>query len=94
MTFDITETRSASVILKDSNDEFIPLGSQARLISKKDTPAAVVGFDGEVYLDTLDKYNFLEVIKPSGEVCKVSFNYQKSGDDIPLIGPLICRKVQ
>ena len=92
VTFDITETRSASVILKDSNDEFIPLGSQARLISKKNTPAAVVGFDGEVYLDTLDEHNILEVIKPSGEVCKVSFDYQKSGDGSPLIGPFTCQK--
>lgn len=92
VTFDITEARSASVILKDSKDEFIPLGSQARLISKKNTPAAVVGFDGEVYLDTLDKHNTLEVIKPSGEVCKVSFDYQKSGDGIPLIGPFTCQK--
>lgn len=94
VTFDITEARSASVILKDSKDEFIPLGSQARLISKKNTPAAVVGFDGEVYLDTLDEHNILEISTTSGDICTVSFDYQKQGDDIPLIGPLICQKVK
>ncbi|MGP9705352.1 fimbria/pilus outer membrane usher protein [Psychrobacter sp. AOP31-E1-50] len=94
VTFDITEARSASVILKDSKDEFIPLGSQARLISKKNTPAAVVGFDGEVYLDTLDEHNILEISTTSGDICTVSFDYQKQGDDIPLIGPLTCQKVK
>jgi len=94
VAFDITEARSASVILKDSKDEFIPLGSQARLISKKNTPAAVVGFDGEVYLDTLDEHNILEISTTSGDICTVSFDYQKQRDDIPLIGPLTCQKVK
>ena len=92
--FDITEARSASVILKDTNNEFIPLGSQVQLTTKKDIPSSVVGFDGEVYLDALDEHNILEVITPSNDVCKVSFDYQKQGDGIPLIGPFICQKVQ
>ena len=92
--FDITEARSASVILIDSDNEFIPLGSQVQLTTKKDIPSSVVGFDGEVYLDTLDEHNILEVITPSNDVCKVSFDYQKQGDGIPLIGPFICQKVQ
>ena len=92
--FDITEVRSASVILKDTNNEFIPLGSQVQLTTKKDIPSSVVGFDGEVYLDALDEHNILEVITPSNDVCKVSFDYQKQGDGIPLIGPFICQKVQ
>ena len=93
VAFGITEARSASVILKDSNDEFIPIGSQVRLLSKVGTPAAIVGFDGEVYLDTLDEQNILEVTTPSGDRCQVSFDYQKQGDGIPLIGPLVCQKV-
>lgn len=92
--FDITEARSASVILKDNNNEFIPLGSQVQLTTKKDIPSSVVGFDGEVYLDTLDEHNILEVTIPSGGICKISFDYQKQGDGIPLIGPFICQKVQ
>ena len=94
VAFGITQARSASVILKDSNNEFIALGSQVRLTSKKYIPSAIVGFDGEVYLDTLDEHNMLEVTTPSGDVCKVSFDYQKQGDGIPLIGPFTCQKVQ
>ena len=94
VAFGITQARSASVILKDSNNEFIALGSQVRLTSKKDIPSAIVGFDGEVYLDTLDEHNVLEVITPSGDVCNVSFDYQKQGDGIPLIGPFTCQKVK
>lgn len=94
VAFGITQARSASVILKDSNNEFIALGSQVRLTSKKDMPSAIVGFDGEVYLDTLDEHNILQVITPSGDVCNVSFDYQKQGDGIPLIGPLTCQKVK
>ena len=94
VVFGITQARSASVILKDSNNEFIALGSQVRLTSKKGIPSAIVGFDGEVYLDTLDELNMLEVTTPSGDVCNVSFDYQKQSDGIPLIGPFICQKVQ
>ena len=94
VAFGITQARSASVILKDTNNEFIPLGSQVQLTTKKDIPSSVVGFDGEVYLDALDEHNILEVITPSNDVCKVSFDYQKQGDGIPLIGPFICQKVQ
>ena len=92
--FDITPVRSASVILTDSNEQPLSLGSQVRQLSNKEVPSTIIGFDGEVYLDTLDEHNTLEVTTPSGEVCTVSFDYSKQGDEIPLIGPLICQKVQ
>lgn len=94
LAFSITQARSASVILTDSDNKPIEIGSQVRLTSKKDAPLAIVGFDGEVYLDTLDEHNALEVITPSGDVCNVSFNYQKQGDEIPLLGPFTCHRVQ
>ena len=92
--FDITEARSASVILTDSENQPIEIGSQVRLTTKKDAPSAIVGFDGEVYLDTLDEHNTLKVSTPSGDICTISFDYYKQDDDIPLIGPFICQKVQ
>ena len=94
VAFGITQARSASVILVDSDNKPIEIGSQVRLITKKDAPSAIVGFDGEVYLDTLDEHNALEVTTPSGDICKASFDYQKQGDGIPLIGPFICQKVK
>ena len=92
--FGITPVRSASVILTDSDNQPLPLGSQVRQLSNKEVPSTVIGFDGEVYLDTLDESNVLEVTTPSGDVCTVRFDYSKQGDEIPLIGPFICQKVQ
>jgi len=94
VAFGITPVRSASVILVDKNNQPLPLGSQVRLITNTEAPSTVVGFDGEVYLDTLDEKNVLEVITPSSERCTVSFDYFKQGDEIPLIGPFICQQEQ
>ena len=94
VSFGITTVRSASVILTDSDNQPLPLGSRVQLLTKKDAPSAIIGFDGEVYLDTLDEHNVLKVITPSNDNCTVSFDYHKQGDDIPLIGPLICQKVE
>lgn len=92
--FDITPVRAASVILIDSDKQPLPLGSQVRALNDKALSSTVVGFDGEVYMDTLDEHNTIEVATPSGDICTVSFDYSKQGDGIPLIGPFICDKVQ
>ena len=94
VAFGITPVRSASVILTDSDNQPLALGSQVRQLSNQEVPSTVIGFDGEVYLDTLDEHNVLEVTMPSGDVCTVRFDYSKQGDEIPLIGPFICQKVQ
>lgn len=91
--FDITPVRSASIILTDSDNQPLPLGSQVRQLTNPAIPPSAIGFDGEVYLDTLDEHNVLEVTMPSGDVCNVSFDYSKQSDEIPLIGPFICQKV-
>jgi len=94
VAFGITPVRAASVLLTDSSNQPLPLGSQVRLMTNTEVPSTVIGFDGEVYLDTLDEHNVLEVTMPSGETCTVGFEYFKEGDEIPLIGPLICQKGQ
>ena len=94
VSFGITPVRSASVILVDNDNQPLPLGSQVRLITNTEVPSTVVGFDGEVYLDTLDKRNILEVTTPADGICTVRFDYTKQGDEIPLIGPFICQKEQ
>lgn len=93
VAFNITPARSASVILIDSDRQPIPLGSEVKLSHKKGAPSAVVGFDGEVYLEALEEQNVLEVVTPDG-TCTASFDYHKQGDGIPLIGPIICQKVK
>lgn len=94
VNFSITPVRSASVILVDSNNQLLPIGSQVRQLSNKKVPSTVVGFDGEVYMDTLNENNVIEVTTPSGNICTVRFDYTKQGDEIPLIGPFICQQEQ
>ena len=53
-------------------------------------PVAVVGYDGEVYLDTLAEHNLLRVQTPKG-ACTARFDQQPQADGaIPRIGPLVC----
>ena len=89
--FGITPIRAASVVLHDAAGKPLPLGSQVRLRGLDGEPA-LVGFDGTVYLDTLDEHNVLEVSLPEGGTCSTRFDYRKQGDGIPQIGPLTCTK--
>ena len=88
--FDITSVRAALVTLHDEGGQPLPLGSRVTLSGHADT-GAFVGFDGEVYLDTLSAHNTLIVHAPAG-ICRVSFDYPKGSKNIPAIGPLLCHK--
>lgn len=87
--FDITPVRAATIILHDGKGKPLPLGSTVQLRGQKGQPA-LMGFDGEVYLDTLGTHNVLDVTTPSGTTCHVAFDYHRQGDGIPQIGPLTC----
>lgn len=86
--FGITPIRAASIILVDVAGKPIPLGSQVFVNNLSGEPA-MVGYDGAVYLDTLDNHNVLRVTTPSG-VCHAKFDYHKQGTSVPQIGPLNC----
>lgn len=86
--FGITPIRAASIVLHDANGKPLSLGSQVRLHGKTGEPA-LVGFDGVVYLDTLNTRNVLDADTPNG-ACHAAFDYPKQGDGIPQIGPLTC----
>lgn len=90
--FGITPTRAASIILVDAAGKPLPVGSTVRVRGHHDAPA-LLGFDGVVYLDTLDVRNVLDVDTPA-DTCHVTFDYHKQGDGIPQIGPLTCREEQ
>ena len=53
------------------------------------SPATFVGDDGEIYLDTLDDHNTLQVTTATG-TCEVEFDYPEPTAPIPRIGPLTC----
>ena len=88
--FGITPIRAASILLVDAASQPLPLGSLVRANGPAGEPS-LVGFDGVVYLDTLEPHNVLAVDTPAG-ACRVSFDYRKDGEGIPEIGPLRCIK--
>jgi outer membrane usher protein len=91
VNFDITPVRAASIVLVDAAGKPLPLGSLVRVNAQPGKPT-LVGYDGEVYLDTLDTRNVLTVQTPAG-ACTVRFDYHKdTGGSIPQIGPLRCTK--
>jgi outer membrane usher protein len=86
--FGVTPVRAAVVVLQGAGGKPLPLGSS---VAVNDRPAgdAIVGYDGEAYLDTLDAHNRLHVLTPDG-ACSADFDYPIAGDAVPRIGPLAC----
>ncbi|ALN62133.1 fimbrial Usher family protein [Lysobacter antibioticus] len=89
--FGIEQVRAAVLVLQDDHGEALPLGSRVHLDSDSNSGAsAVVGYDGETYLDTLQELNTVRVDTPDGS-CSVRFAYP-AGGGVPRIGPLICQR--
>ncbi|HEX7817202.1 fimbria/pilus outer membrane usher protein [Dyella sp.] len=91
VNFGIHPVRAALVILQGADGKPLALGTQVR-VHGHDGDAAVVGYDGQVYLDTLDAHNVLDVDDAEGSHCHASFDFQRQGDGIPQIGPVTCTK--
>jgi len=78
---------AAALLLVDEAGKPLPVGSRVR-INRQGEPA-LVGFDGAVYLESVEARNTLDVQTPGGH-CRASFDYRKDGAGIPQIGPLRC----
>jgi outer membrane usher protein len=89
VNFGITPVRAASIVLINASGKTVPIGSRVHIAGQPGSNA-IVGFDGAVYLDTLQTHNTLDVETPTG-TCHVSFDYHKQGGSIPEIGPLTCQ---
>ncbi|NUO77049.1 MAG: fimbrial biogenesis outer membrane usher protein [Lysobacter sp.] len=85
--FAIAPVRAALVVLHDGAGRPLPVGTRVRRLGGTDE--AVVGYDGEVYLESLEASNRLQVQMPSGG-CAVRFDYPVAAAGIPRIGPLRC----
>lgn len=90
--FGIKTVHAASVILHDAAGRPVKEGSSAALQGRHG-PAAIVGYDGMVYLEGLGARNTLDVDTAHGH-CVARFDYQQKGNTVPLIGPLICRETK
>lgn len=84
--FGIEQVRAAVLVLQDLRGQALPVGSRVHLDSGA---TAVVGYDGETYLDTLQAFNTVRVDTADGP-CSVRFAYP-AGGGVPRIGPLICQ---
>ncbi len=87
--FGITPVQAGVLTLVDKTGKPLPLGSQVRVRGQVGGDPALVGFDGQAYLETLQKHTVLDVVTPSGR-CQVALDYHKVGNSIPHIGPLQC----
>ena len=85
--FGIEQVRAAVLVLHDANGQALPVGSRVHLDSGA---SAVVGYDGETYLDALQELNTVRVDTADG-ACSVRFAYP-AGGGVPRIGPLICQR--
>jgi len=89
VSFGLTPVRAATIILTDADGKPLPLGSTVRVRGHDRDEPALVGYDGMVYLDTLDVHDVLDVGTPAGP-CHVSVDYHAQPGSIPQIGPLRC----
>ena len=89
LNFPLSRVRAASIELVDASHQDLPLGSQ--VLHRESGGLAVVGWDGLVYLEGLAAQNTLEVQIAGGGRCQVQFPLADGQDDVPLIGPLVCR---
>lgn len=89
--FPLEKVRAALVDLTDADGQPIPVGSQVQPQGMVEG-AAVVGFDGTVYLENLQDHNRL-IVRGSGFSCVAKFDYPVAGAaPIPSIGPVPCLK--
>jgi outer membrane usher protein len=86
--FPVRVTHGALLRLVDEGGKPLPIGSVATLAA---THVAVpVGFDGEAYVQDLDRHNNLTIERLDGRRCTVTFDYTPAPGEIRTIGPLTC----
>lgn len=85
--FGIAPLRAAAVVLVDADGRPLPTGSEVHF----DGGSAVVGYDGETYVEGLGDRNTLRVTAAAG-ACEARFDLPATTQGIPVVGPLTCRK--
>jgi outer membrane usher protein len=78
-----------SIVLKDADGNFIPLGSSVRV--RESGLQAPVGYDGASYLQELGPVNTLDVLLPSGAQCHATLTPVPNTDRGMVTETVICR---
>jgi outer membrane usher protein len=86
--FPIKISHGALLSLVDEAGVVLPVGSIARL--RATSIVVPVGYDGEAYVQDLSAHNEVDAELPDGQRCTVTFNYQPTPGEIPVVGPLHC----
>ncbi|MBK5512840.1 MULTISPECIES: fimbria/pilus outer membrane usher protein [unclassified Pseudomonas] len=89
LEFPLSRIVAASIVLVDARQQELPLGSG--VVHEQSGTQTVVGWDGLVYLENLQAQNSLRVTLADGKTCQVQFAVDMKQDQIPLIGPLVCK---
>jgi outer membrane usher protein len=88
--FPIRRTDGALLTLVDETGRPVPVGSSATL--EATGSEVTIGYDGQAFVEGLQRRNRLVVQLPEGGRCVVSFAYAPVAGAIPKLGPLTCRK--
>ncbi len=88
--FPVTMNSGALLRLVDETGVALPAGYSAKLIATGVT--VPVGFGGQAYVQMLVRHNVVLVERLDGRHCRAEFDYQAVPGEIPVIGPVICRR--
>lgn len=91
LTFPVTVSRGATVVVKLEDGSFLPAGATITL--EGSATSFPVGYEGEAYLTGLDAANRLHA-SWRGQSCTMTVAFPPTDDPLPRIGPLICKGVR
>lgn len=86
--FGARHSDGAIVVLTGVDGHVLPARTAVRTGAEA---AGLVGFDGETWITGLAPHNTLAARLPNGGTCHASFDYSRSKDSQPRIGPVPCR---
>ncbi|APW42438.1 hypothetical protein RS694_07715 [Rhodoferax saidenbachensis] len=89
LRFEISQIVAASLTLVDERGQPLPMGMQVQHVGSGQT--AVLGWDGQVYLEGLGLENELVVRGANLPTCRVRFLVPASAPTVLRLGPLVCR---
>lgn len=87
--FGTHKSLSATVTILDKDHQIIAPGYSVTVNGKKD--AAVVGYDGEIYVADIKPQNELTIDLLDKSNCTVNFTYQKTTSATTTLGPFLCQ---
>ena len=85
--FPVKKITSASVYLKLSNGEPVPVGS---IVHQNGKDSTYVGMDGIAYITEVDATNNLTVVLEDGRSCQAKFDAILDFDEIQSIENVVC----